>query len=112
MGPSLVRVVALSQRVAAAYADKKRAGADDRAGWKSIKQRVEGAVERGEMTPEEADAMYRGITERMAARDAVGAESRPDGDHWSAGGYDPKQNPNIKRGPQIVSKASLTSNRS
>ena len=34
--------------------------------WESIKRRIEGAVERGDMTREEADAKYREIKQRMA----------------------------------------------
>ncbi|MHC4283370.1 MAG: hypothetical protein ACYSWZ_10430 [Planctomycetota bacterium] len=50
--------------------ERKREGAarDDDIDWKSIKRRIEGAVKRGDMTGEEADAKYREIKERMGKR--------------------------------------------
>lgn len=41
----------------------------ERLEWIGIKKRVEGAVERGEMTREEANAKYERIKERMSSRD-------------------------------------------
>jgi hypothetical protein len=41
-------------------------GGDARSNWEGIKSRIEGAVERGDMTREEAVAKYKEIRERMA----------------------------------------------
>ena len=39
---------------------------DPKAAWEGIRQRIEGAVERGDLTREEADARYRKYRERVA----------------------------------------------
>ena len=44
---------------------RERGGAA-RPDWEGIKKRIEGAVERGDMSREEADAKYKEIRERMA----------------------------------------------
>jgi polyhydroxyalkanoate synthesis regulator phasin len=51
---------------------------DTRPDWDSIKRRIEGAVERGDITREEADAKYREIKERMAGDRARGNERAGD----------------------------------
>ncbi len=58
-------VVGMSQRLAmrGEAANGRRAAAPD---WDAVKRRIEGAVKSGEMTREEADAVYRSIRERMA----------------------------------------------
>ena len=61
--------------------NSKRAG---RAVWEGIRQRIEGAVERGDLTREEADAKYREIRERMG-RERGNASDRRDGNSKRAG---------------------------
>ena len=47
---------------------------EDRAKWVGVRERIEGAVERGEITREQADERYAGFRRRMAMRgsDIVG----------------------------------------
>ncbi len=48
--------------------DQGERGDRKRPDWEGIKKRIEGAVQRGDMTREEADAKYKEIRERMAGR--------------------------------------------
>ena len=41
---------------------------EDRAKWVGVRERIEGAVERGEITREQADERYAGFRRRMAQR--------------------------------------------
>ncbi len=45
---------------------KRRGHTQDDLDWDNVQRRIEGAVERGDMTREEADAKYREIKQRMA----------------------------------------------
>jgi hypothetical protein len=49
-------------------AEKSEGAAKRDVDWEGIKRRIEGAVESGDMTREQADAKYREIRERMAGR--------------------------------------------
>ena len=42
---------------------------EDRAKWEGVQERIEGAVERGEITREQADERYAGFRRRMAQRE-------------------------------------------
>jgi predicted RNA-binding protein associated with RNAse of E/G family len=42
--------------------------AKDKVDWESIKKRIEGAVKRGDMTREQADAKYKAIKERLGRK--------------------------------------------
>ena len=62
-----------------ARSDRTERGRDARPDWESIRKRIEGAVEAGKMTREEADKAYKGIKERMAgARAQRDGDARPD----------------------------------
>ncbi|MHC4442172.1 MAG: hypothetical protein ACYTBZ_11385 [Planctomycetota bacterium] len=53
-----------------AIAGQAKRGDDKReVDWDAIKKKIEGAVERGDLTREEADAKYRAIKKRMAGED-------------------------------------------
>ena len=41
---------------------------EDRDKWAGVRERIEGAVERGEITREQADERYAGFRRRMAQR--------------------------------------------
>jgi beta-lactamase regulating signal transducer with metallopeptidase domain len=56
-------------------AGQSQRGAGTDVDWESVKRRIEGAVESGKMTREEADAKYKEIRERMARADR-GADKR------------------------------------
>ena len=45
---------------------------EDRAKWVGVRERIEGAVERGEITREQADERYAGFKRRMELRDIKG----------------------------------------
>ncbi len=49
-------------------AEQSQRGGGARPDWEGIKKRIEGAVQRGDMTREQADAKYKEIRERMAGR--------------------------------------------
>jgi len=58
-------------RARMAHARKQRGGGHDtakRPNWDSIKQRIEGAVKRGDMTRAEADAKYKEIKEKTSGK--------------------------------------------
>jgi polyhydroxyalkanoate synthesis regulator phasin len=60
-----------------------RPRSDARPDWENIKKRIEGAVERGDMTREQADAKYREIKERMAGERRRGDARSSDGvEEW------------------------------
>jgi len=72
-GEQIKLVVGLAQRVAhmeaGAGADARRGRGDAPSDMDRIRRRIESAVKSGDMTREEADAMYRGIRERMGRRE-------------------------------------------
>ncbi len=49
-----------------ARGERSKRGGDARLDWEAIKKRIEGAVESGKMTREEADAKYKEIREKLA----------------------------------------------
>lgn len=57
-------------------AARKRMFGDEKPDWDAIRRRIEAAVERGDLTREEADAKYREIREQMAREDDRAAEYR------------------------------------
>ena len=58
--------------------DRQRGRHAVRDKWEGIRQRIEGAVERGEITREEADDRYREIKERVAHQREHGRGDHPD----------------------------------
>lgn len=64
-GEQIELVTGLAQRVASRLSASERE-ATEGVDWDAIKRRIEGAVERGDLTREEADAKYAAIKKRLA----------------------------------------------
>ena len=68
------RLGQMRRMMARTYAEQHEERGD--VDWEAIKERIEGAVKRGEMTREEADARYRGIKEKHWASQRTRGERR------------------------------------